>query len=784
MIANAQEALTCCPNVDHSYDPMTRVCSNRTSEINLEWKILNVLQSTAGTLTCGKYRVLVDYEIVLTYAMEKNILETIDRNRDRFINASPVDCDNSECDEINGTHISPLEITDYDMYPEFQTNTSVDMVMRIVSARIFNSPSGADAGAVASFLPGGMLGIGPESHARGDFCLNVRDQTESTVRLTARVCQHADRWCQGKKRTCFRKCCPDGEIMVERALLPQDKRNRTRKKNTCHPHPEGFAISKLLRNLHGVHNRALPTTEQGWPFPLGIYNGEVCKRGKYKLYPEVNKYDKWELKEDGTLYINHIKYVGPVSFTHDSYCMETILSRGKDEMTNHDIYAYLCFPDQNQGGGILDTTSRIVYGVSILISCIFIVATLVAYAILPSLRNLHGVTLVSHAICLLAAFLALAIAKFTEEALQLSLGCKVLGFSILFAFLAAYSWLSVMCFDIWWTFGQGKMRAKSGTRGMSSKSGGALQGNLHKFILYSIYAWTLPLVITLITALLDIYGGSFFFYLGFEEDFLPNMGEIKCWFPDDRKWAVIIYFVGPSSILLVANMIMYTLTALRCWKIKAEIQRMQYNDKEDSGKGGDRMIKFGKKWWSQTYKEDKERFFMNLKLFAAMGINWALEIISWWLSRGEDSKHKGILPKAIWCVSDVLNCFHGVFVFIVFVGKKKILVQLWKKVRDLSRCCPLVLVRDEEQNSSQRGHQSYNTSSFQDIHACNEGKTYNFNDDDGRKMGRIRRWLTNRFFHSRRKKHSRHYCHSMGKESTTSTSISADICHGNVSNVP
>lgn len=59
-----------------------------------------------------------------------------------------------------------------------------------------------------------------------------------------------------------------------------------------------------------------------------------------------------------------------------------------------------------------DENSRIlVITVGLLISCIFLAATLATYCCLPALQNLHGKTLMCHVSSLLVAYLFLALTQ-------------------------------------------------------------------------------------------------------------------------------------------------------------------------------------------------------------------------------------------------------------------------------------------------------------------------------------------------------------------------------------
>lgn len=116
-----------------------------------------------------------------------------------------------------------------------------------------------------------------------------------------------------------------------------------------------------------------------------------------------------------------------------------------------------------------------------IISCVFLLMTLLVYVCLPSLQNLHGKTLMCHVSSLLVAFICLPIITWITPGVptegQSTTVCKALGlytdvlgnicirtlrkrkknvfpaYTALFSCLSAFSWLNVMCFDIWWTFG-------------------------------------------------------------------------------------------------------------------------------------------------------------------------------------------------------------------------------------------------------------------------------------------------------------------------------------------
>lgn len=69
-----------------------------------------------------------------------------------------------------------------------------------------------------------------------------------------------------------------------------------------------------------------------------------------------------------------------------------------------------------------------------------------------------------------------------------------------------------------------------------------------------------------------------------------------------------------------------------------------------------------------------DRFNLYLKLLLAMGLNWAMEVISWifeWQVKD--------LPKTVWILTDTCNALYGVFIFFIFVFKRNIWNHLQRR---------------------------------------------------------------------------------------------------------
>lgn len=54
-----------------------------------------------------------------------------------------------------------------------------------------------------------------------------------------------------------------------------------------------------------------------------------------------------------------------------------------------------------------------------------------------------------------------------------------------------------------------------------------------------------------------------------------------------------------------------------------------------------------------------------------MGITWIFEILSWALG-GADY---------LWYVTDAINCLRGLFVFVIYSGKKKVFVSILNRLK-------------------------------------------------------------------------------------------------------
>ncbi|XP_063222231.1 G-protein coupled receptor Mth2-like isoform X3 [Bacillus rossius redtenbacheri] len=436
----------------------------------------------------------------------------------------------------------------------------------------------------------------------------------------------AARACDDPDAACFRKCCPAGE------------RASTEKKGACEPLPQsqrGFAP-----RVHRLPD--LAPVDAGLPAASSVVYGDPCEHGKFSLDPAAYDDDAFFLLADGRLYVpGHLNS----TFNVSQFCVEASADGA--------VQAFLCFKHESYGPDEPDESREplyVVYPVGMLISLPFLAVTLVVYAAVPQLRNLHGRALMSYVVSLIVAYTCLVGVQLLSSSLA-QLLCLMLAFIIYFSFLASFFWLNVMCFDIWWTF--------SGFRPLR---GSEKEREHKKFVMYSVYAWGSSSLLLLVCLLTDRHP-----YVR-ERVLSPQFGKDRCWFTTQSAEAA--YFYGPMGLIVLCNIVLFVLTALRIVKLKKETA----------------MLK-GEESRRHDVEENKQRFVLYLKLFVVMGVNWGMEVISF--AAGG--------PQYIWYITDIGNTLQGVLIFLIFVWKEKIRRLLAK------RLCPRLARGSGRPGSQTRG---------------------------------------------------------------------------------
>ncbi|KAL6264943.1 hypothetical protein P5V15_005039 [Pogonomyrmex californicus] len=278
----------------------------------------------------------------------------------------------------------------------------------------------------------------------------------------------------------------------------------------------------------------------------------------------------------------------------------------------------------------------IIMSVGFLVSLPFLLLTFVIYSILPKLQNMHGYTLRAYITSLFVVFLIMPFAQQISD-LHKSRYCIPLAYIYNFFFLSCFFWLNVTCFDIWWTFRR--------LRSINTK-------HRKKFIIYSIYVWSIAFMVTGICAIMDYYVPDK------SKDFIiqPEICKRKFWF--SREKAKMLYFFVPTAISVISNICFFIAILITVCQTKCTSYHLR--DKEN-----------------RCYIETMQRFRLFVKLFLVMGINliisWSFYILKTIIKINDD------VTIIFWYSVDMINSLQGLIIFVILVCKKKIILQLLER---------------------------------------------------------------------------------------------------------
>ncbi|KAH0952788.1 hypothetical protein HN011_011795 [Eciton burchellii] len=357
--------------------------------------------------------------------------------------------------------------------------------------------------------------------------------------------------------------------------------------------------------------------------------GIPCRYRKYMLYPEHNSDDEYYLMTNGSVFAP--RHLPILLMPGADYCMEIIPKLG--------LRVFVCFLEDITPAS---PDARItIYACGLLISVPFLMLTIAAYTITPKLRDNHGKALCHYCGCLALAFLTLAITQLASAQLPLQV-CVSVAFVIQFSFVACFFWLNVLCIETW-SLVRYQVNHRAYRRIPSKRL----------FFYYSIWAWGPSAVLILVSMTMELSPTIPMTYVK------PTFGE-NCWFKSDAE--AMPYFYVPVGLLLLSNMILFVITAVKISRYQQELTlrrlaRNEHSDREDQ----------------RLFRRLKQTFIVCLVLFFLMGLNWIMELISWWA--GGDPLD--------WSAFDLVNALQGVLVFGLFVLRRPIRDIVWHRIQKL-----------------------------------------------------------------------------------------------------
>ena len=276
-----------------------------------------------------------------------------------------------------------------------------------------------------------------------------------------------------------------------------------------------------------------------------------------------------------------------------------------------------------------DTKLEVLGIITIVCMCISIVCLLIRIGFqgcVPHFWSFAGRMQVQLAVALLIAFVFLLIGAFVEEQHQLCYFCAVLKN---IGFLATFSWMTTISFITWRIFGSDSIKSKPKTSKQS----------LPKI---SIPAWLIPVVLTAFTIMID--------FIIVDNSFSPSFAQPLCWY--NQRYALLIYFGIPIALCLIANTILFILTAI-------QLRKAFRNSNAVS-------------------KQEQKNFQVYVRLFLLMGITWILGFIAPFIDH--------VVIQSLFVI---LNALQGLFLFIAFVCRKNVWDYLtMKSPKDASFSTP------------------------------------------------------------------------------------------------
>ena len=208
---------------------------------------------------------------------------------------------------------------------------------------------------------------------------------------------------------------------------------------------------------------------------------------------------------------------------------------------------------------------RAVYTLFGTISMCCLLATLIVYLKLPTLKNLHGKIVINNIISILATtFLFLIILNrnpsHQDSCDNLDRGCAFIGYLLYYSSIVMFSWMSCMCFDLSWKF----IRIRLPSQGSEKK----------KLWLYTACCWGLPFLFMIFAAICQLS-------LPHNSNFNPNIGCGECFIHSDGS-RLLIFFHLPIFILVLGNILGLIITVHSLYKARAGTKKASSTRRSNS----------------------------------------------------------------------------------------------------------------------------------------------------------------------------------------------------------
>lgn len=249
------------------------------------------------------------------------------------------------------------------------------------------------------------------------------------------------------------------------------------------------------------------------------------------------------------------------------------------------------------------------------VSTVFLVVHLAVFAALPEMKNLSGKNLASLCVALLCSYAAFLAGNWLSGP-----ACYAVAALTYYAFVASFAWMLVMSFDCWRTLRLATVKLRV-TSGRQTK----------KFLVYSAVCWLVPAMLTFVAVVADMVSAV-------PDDFRPRFSPTKCWF--GSKTALLTFFVGPLAAVMSVNFVLFAWTAYLIHSSRATVRHV-------------------------NTRHVRRDFRLYCRLAVLMGLTWATGILASFTDKGY-----------LWVLFVALNTFQGLFVFVAFTCRRRVLDAL------------------------------------------------------------------------------------------------------------
>ncbi|MPC40406.1 G-protein coupled receptor Mth [Portunus trituberculatus] len=197
---------------------------------------------------------------------------------------------------------------------------------------------------------------------------------------------------------CVRKCCPEGEVMVDTACVSVDDRT-------------DLLWTPTFTDANDLESIVRPPKDLTW-----FYDLPQCSM--FVLNPDDVKEDKFLLLNDGKLF----RPLQQDYYLSSHYCIENFVEQNEPHTR-----ALVCFPDGSSVDLVCGSISNKVYPALFLVSSVCLGVTLVVYISMADIRDkLHSRCRISLVAALFVAYTLLGTIKLTAGTLPKSV-CSCFG---------------------------------------------------------------------------------------------------------------------------------------------------------------------------------------------------------------------------------------------------------------------------------------------------------------------------------------------------------------------